>query len=129
VVDTPDDPAAVRAGLKPATARVPETAGHAREKHEGHDRFDLSHAPPTELPRCCVRPLSYPDADGGRGGKSKLPAQFLPSVEEFPEKLEKLNADSAALWHSEMGTTGRISVRPQGRGRLPHGGVGAVDML
>jgi hypothetical protein len=43
-MDAPDDPAAVRAGLEPATPRVPETAGHAREKPEGHDRFDLSHA-------------------------------------------------------------------------------------
>ena len=43
VVDAPDDPAAVRAGLEPATPREPETGGRAREKHEGHDHFDLSH--------------------------------------------------------------------------------------
>ena len=44
MVDAPDDPAAVRAGLEPATPREPETGGRAREKHDSHDHFDLSHA-------------------------------------------------------------------------------------
>lgn len=59
VVDAPDDPAAVRAGLEPATPRVPETGGRAREKHEGHDRFDLRHARRPSL-RQCLRHPSYP---------------------------------------------------------------------
>jgi hypothetical protein len=93
VVDAPDDPAAVRAGLEPAVPRVPEARGRAREKHDGHDRFDLSHAPPPEPPRRCLRHPYYPDADGRRGRRLELPAELLPSVEESQEKLERLKAD------------------------------------
>jgi hypothetical protein len=72
VVDAPDDPAAVRAGLEPATPRVPETGGRAREKHEGHDHFDLSHARRPSLRTAAFAIyLTRMRMAGGAGGRSR----------------------------------------------------------
>ena len=95
VVEAPDDPAAVRAGLGPATPHVPETGRRAHEKHEGDDRFDLSHARRPSL-SALLSPSILPGCGWRAGRKSELPAKLLPSVEEFQEKLQKLNAVQAA---------------------------------
>ena len=54
------------------------------------DRASAPLPSPSILPGCG---WPYPDADGGRGRRSELPAKLVPSVEEFQERLEKLNAD------------------------------------
>jgi hypothetical protein len=48
-------------------------------------------------------PSILPGCGGGRGRRSKLPAKLVPSVEEFQERLEKLNADQGGRLTVEKG--------------------------
>jgi hypothetical protein len=122
VVDAPDDPAAVRAGLEPATPRVPETGGRAREQHEGHDCFDLSHARRPSL-RAAAFAVYLTRMRMAGGPESELPAQLVPSVEEFQEKREKLNADQGGRLTLEKGDA------PEGSQEGPRGRVGVNRRL
>jgi hypothetical protein len=96
VVDAPDHPAAVRARLEPATPRVPETGGRAREKPEDHDRFDLSHARRQSLRATAYAVYLTRMRMPGAGGAER-PAELLPLVKEFREGAEELNGDQGGL--------------------------------
>ncbi len=122
MVDAPDDPAAVRAGLEPATPRVPETGGRAREQHEDHDCFDLSHARRPSL-RAAAFAVYLTRMRMAGGPESELPPQLVPSVEEFQEKREKLNADQGGRLTLEKGDA------PEGCQEGPQGRVGVNRRL
>jgi hypothetical protein len=65
---------------------VPEAGGRAREKHEGHDRFDLSHARRPRLRAAAFALYLTRVRTAGRPEVGAV-AKLLPSVEEFQEKL------------------------------------------